>query len=216
MDGQGKKMYYVWPFISLNLMYGGHANKELQSEIKQLLEEFDDVFDVPNCLPPNKSLNHIIPLKEGLTSVNIRPYRRLIHGGCGIDYRPLNQQTIKDEFLIPVIKELIDDLNGSKVFSKPDLRSGYHQIRMSEEEIYKSVFKTHDGHYEFLGMPFILTNAPSTFQALMNNTFRPFLRKFTLVFFNDILVYSSSVEDHAQHLRQVLEMTREHTIYAKI
>ncbi|GJW15115.1 retrovirus-related pol polyprotein from transposon TNT 1-94 [Tanacetum coccineum] len=251
---KGKKMYYVWPFISLNLMYGGHANKELQSEIKQLLEEFDDVFAVPNCLPPNKSLDHIIPLKEGVTSVNIRPYRypptqkdtietmvkELLDTGmitqrnnpfsshivmvkkkvdswrmC-IDYRPLNQQTIKDEFLIPVIKELIDDLNGSKVFSKLDLRSGYHQIRMSEEEIYKSVFKTHDGHYEFLGMPFILTNAPSTFQALMNNTFRPFLRKFTLVFFNDILVYSFSIEDHVQHLRQVLEMTREHTIYAKI
>uniref|UniRef100_A0ACD5TJZ9 Uncharacterized protein n=1 Tax=Avena sativa TaxID=4498 RepID=A0ACD5TJZ9_AVESA len=132
-----------------------------------------------------------------------------------VDYRRLNSLTMKNKLPLPVINELLDDLAGTNYFSKLDLRAGYHQIRMKPEDELKTAFKTHHGHFQFRVMPFSLTNAPATFQCLMNSIFDPHIRKFVLVFVDDILVYSRTSQDHIQHLETVFTTLYEHNLFVK-
>ncbi|KAA3469569.1 DNA/RNA polymerases superfamily protein [Gossypium australe] len=132
-----------------------------------------------------------------------------------IDYRQLNKLTIKNKYPLPRIDDLFDQLGGATVFSKIDLRSGYHQSRAKEVDVYKTALRTRYGHYEFLVMPFRLPNAPTAFMDMMNRVFQPYLDRFVAVFIDDILVYSRTKEKHDSHLRVVLQILRENQLYAK-
>ncbi|GJZ18586.1 putative reverse transcriptase domain-containing protein [Tanacetum coccineum] len=130
-----------------------------------------------------------------------------------IDYRKLNKLTVKNRYPLPRIDDLFDQLQGSNIYSKIDLRSGYHQLRVQEQDIPKTAFRTWYGHYEFQVMPFGLTNAPAVFMDLMNRVCKPYLDKFVIVFIDDILIYSKDEKEHEEHLKVILELLRKEKLF---
>jgi hypothetical protein len=133
-----------------------------------------------------------------------------------IDFRQLNKLTVKNKYLLSRIDDLFDHLKDAKIFSKTYLKSGYHQVRIKDEDIKNTIFRIRYGHYEFTVVPFGLSNEPVVSMCLMNGVFRDYLDKFVIVFLDDILVYSKSEEEHEQHLRMVLQVLRENQLYAKL
>ncbi|KAL0551289.1 hypothetical protein IC582_010375 [Cucumis melo] len=219
--------------IAFAELYGIDAVPTIHKSIPTVLAKYEDIFYWPGGLPPHRAIEHHIHLKKGTNLVNVRPYRyayqqkeeteRLVDEmmASGI-IKPSTSPYSSPVLLVKkkdgswqFCRELFDELNGASMFSNIDLKAGYHQIRMCKEDVEKTAFRTHEGHYEFLVMPFGL-NAPSTFQALMNIIFKPYLRRFVLVFFYDILIYSRSLEEHLQHLELVLEVLRENELYANM
>ncbi|GAB2266340.1 hypothetical protein Dimus_037888 [Dionaea muscipula] len=172
--------------------------KELHTQLKELLEKG---FIRPSVSP------------WGAPVLFVKKKDRTMR--LCIDYREINKVTIKNRCPLPSIDDLFDQLQGAKVFSKIDLRSGYHQLRVAEGDIAKTAFRTRYGHYEFLVMPFGLTNAPADFMDLMQRVFGPYLDRFNIVFIDDILIYSRSREEHVEHLRLALGILREKQLYAK-
>lgn len=132
-----------------------------------------------------------------------------------IDYRQLNKLTVRNKYHLPRIDDLFNQVQGAKVFSKINLRFDYHQIRIKEEDIHKTAFRTRYGHYEFVVLPFCLTNSSTIFMSLMHDIFQPYLHNFVLIFIDDILIYSKNQEEHKEHMRIVLQTLRENPLYAK-
>ncbi|GJW54796.1 putative reverse transcriptase domain-containing protein, partial [Tanacetum coccineum] len=168
------------------------------SEMKELSEQLKELFDKGFIRPsssPWGALVLFVKKKDGSFRM------------C-IDYRELNKLTVKNRFPLPRIDDLFDQLQGSSVYSKIDLRSGYHQLRVREENIPKTAFRTRYSHYEFQVMPFGLTNEPAVFMDLMNRVCKPYLDKFVIVFIDDILIYSKNKQEHEEHLKLILELLK--------
>lgn len=172
---------------------------ELKSQLKDLLER---KFVRPSVSPWG-ALVLLVKKKDGSMRL------------C-IDYRQLNKVTIKNRYPLPRIDDLMDRLVGARIFNKIDLRSGYHQIKVKDEDIQKTAFRTRYGHYEYTVMPFGVTNAPGVFMESMNRIFHPYLDQFVVVFIDDILIYSKLEEEHVEHLRIVLQVLKEKRLYAKL
>ncbi|GJU27047.1 putative reverse transcriptase domain-containing protein [Tanacetum coccineum] len=177
------------------------AHSEMQESSNQLQELADRGFIRPST-SPSRAPVLFVKKKDGFFRM------------C-IDYQELNKLTVKNRYPLPRIDDLFDQLQGSSTYSKTDLRSGYHQLRVRDEDIPKTTFRTRYGHYEFQVIPFGLTNTPAVFMDLMNRVCKPYLDKFVIVFIDDILIYSRNKEEHADHLRIILELLKKDKLYAK-
>ncbi|KAE8262023.1 hypothetical protein A4X09_0g7551, partial [Tilletia walkeri] len=177
-----------------------HSERELKA-LRYFIEEEVDAGRIRPSASPYASPVLFVPKKDGSLRI------------C-YDYRALNKQTIKDRYPLPRIDDLLDRLRRAKYFSKIDLKSGYNQIQVLEDHVHKTAFKTRYGNYECLVMPFGLCNAPGTFQRLMNDLFRPFLDRFVIVYLDDILIFSETLDDHKQHVGQILKLLQDEQLYA--
>jgi hypothetical protein len=176
--------------------------KKYKYNIEKAIKELLDMGHIRPSSSPFASSLVLVKKKDGMMIM------------C-IDFQALTKKMVKNRYPIPRIDELLDELHGAIYFTKIDLRSGYHQVKMREEDISKTSFSCHYDHYEFLVMPFGLTNAPATFQSFMNHVFKKQLRKQLLVFFDDLLINSKTWEEHLQHGDQILSIMEEKSLYAK-
>ncbi|XP_031106210.1 uncharacterized protein LOC116010851 [Ipomoea triloba] len=237
MDGEGKEASVVPPSIRVVL----DENKDVMPERlpKELppRREVDHTIELePGAKPPARAPYRMSPneleelrrqLNELLESGMLRPSKAPFgapvlfqkkHDGslrmC-VDYRALNKVTIKNRYPIPLIADLFDQLGGAKIYTKMDLQKGYYQVRIAEGNEPKTACVTRYGSFEWMVMPFGLTNAPATFCTLMNKIFQPYLDRFVVVYLDDIVVYSNSIEEHVEHLRTVFQVLRENKLYVK-
>ncbi|GKE54311.1 putative reverse transcriptase domain-containing protein [Tanacetum coccineum] len=199
------------PEEKASLLMSAKASDKKQEEIVVVIDFLNAFPDYLSGLSPIREIKFRIELTLGATPVAKSPYRltpsELEELMC-IDYKELNKLTVKNRYPLPRIDDLLDQLQGSQFFSKIDLRSGYHQLRVHEDDIPKTAFRTRYGHFKFTVMPFGLTNAPTIFMDLMNRVYRPYLDKFVIVFIDDILIYSKTQEEHVEYLRLVLELLK--------
>ncbi|KAL0463318.1 UNVERIFIED_CONTAM: Retrovirus-related Pol polyprotein from transposon [Sesamum latifolium] len=210
-----------------DVVTGPPPDREIDFKIN-LIPRAPPIFKVPYRIAPAELTEFKTQLQELLDKKQIRPsvspwgapllFVKKKDGSLRlcIDYREVNRVTIKNKYPLPQIDYLFDQLKGAKIFSKIDLRSRYHQLKIKTDDIPKTAFRTRYEHYEFLVMPFGLTNAPATFMNLMNRVFKQHLNKFGVVFIDDILVYSPSEQEHEEHLMVVLQTLREKQLYAKL